>query len=256
MRDHRREKEFSDYVRAQRGRIFVHWKRVSRADDPVAYGFKTLTNAFLDERRRAHRSREVLTEVRAEPTRTPGTTELRHVVLAAVGAFGYALAPRGDSSVNDEQNPSASVSDPATVTSPPPSAAPLALVNSTAKTAYFRFGVLPEGWQVWEEDGTYVQITEDGADGSDAHWLNDLVVMYDDQVTRTGERVQLQGRTFWMQHRANDRPLRRPRGDPSWRPRGGGIAVQSPQSAGFTDQQMLRLAASVEVLPGATASVG
>lgn len=114
MRDLRREKEFSDYVRAQRSRLlrtarllcagdeqsaedlvqttltslFVHWTRVNRADDPVAYGFKALTNAFLDERRRAHRKREVLHGFPVEPTtRSAETTELRHVVLAALAGL-------------------------------------------------------------------------------------------------------------------------------------------------------------------------
>jgi RNA polymerase sigma-70 factor (sigma-E family) len=77
-----------DLVQTTLTRIYVHWSRVSRADDPVAYGFRALTNAFLDERRRAHRRREVLAD------RTPdaadqerGDPETRSVVMAALRAL-------------------------------------------------------------------------------------------------------------------------------------------------------------------------
>ena len=78
MRQQTQDAEFSEYVVAQRvrlvrtarlltagdhaaaedlvqttlTRLYVHWSRVSRADDPVAYGFRALTNCFLDERHR------------------------------------------------------------------------------------------------------------------------------------------------------------------------------------------------------------
>ena len=51
-----------DLVQSALTRLYVHWPRVRRADDPVAYGFRTLTNAFLDERRRAHWRREVVSD--------------------------------------------------------------------------------------------------------------------------------------------------------------------------------------------------
>ena len=92
MRRETRDADFSEYVVAQRvrmvraarlltagddaaaedlvqttlTRLYVQWPRVSGADDPIAYGFRSLTNAFLDERQRAHRRHEVVTERQPE----------------------------------------------------------------------------------------------------------------------------------------------------------------------------------------------
>jgi RNA polymerase sigma-70 factor (sigma-E family) len=116
MRQESRDAEFSEFVAAHRARLvrtarlltagdhdaaedvvqtaltklYVHWPRVSSADDPVAYAFRSLTNAFLDERRRPHRRREVLVE-HSPAGAAPGVDiEARSVVLAALRE----LAPR------------------------------------------------------------------------------------------------------------------------------------------------------------------
>jgi len=116
MRQEARDADFSEYVVAHRARlvraarllsagddaaaedlvqtaltrIYVHWSRVSRADDPVGYGFRVLTNAFLDERRRAHRRREIATGATPEQVGTTADPETRHLVLRALEQ----LAPR------------------------------------------------------------------------------------------------------------------------------------------------------------------
>jgi RNA polymerase sigma-70 factor (sigma-E family) len=116
VRAHRRDAEFSEYVRAQRvrlvraarlltagddaaaedlvqatlTRLYVHWARVSHADDPVAYGYRSLTNTFLDEQRRAHRRREVLSDVTPDDVETTADPETRRLVLEALDH----LAPR------------------------------------------------------------------------------------------------------------------------------------------------------------------
>jgi RNA polymerase sigma-70 factor (sigma-E family) len=116
MRQDVRDDEFSQYVVAHRGRLvrtarlltagdhgaaedvvqsaltrlYVHWSRVRRADDPVGYGFRTLTNVFLDERRRAHRRREVVTDDTPDGPEPLGDPETRSVVLLALEE----LAPR------------------------------------------------------------------------------------------------------------------------------------------------------------------
>jgi RNA polymerase sigma-70 factor (sigma-E family) len=116
MRQKTRDADFSEYVVAQRTRlvrtarllaagdddaaedlvqttltrIYVHWSRVSHADDPVAYGFRVLTNAFLDERRRAHRHREIVTDATPEQVETTADPETRRLVLDAL----QQLAPR------------------------------------------------------------------------------------------------------------------------------------------------------------------
>ncbi len=116
MRDRARDAEFSEYVLAHRvrlvraarlltagddaaaedlvqttlTRLYVHWSRVSGADDPVAYGFRALTNVFLDERRRAHRHREIVTGATPEQVGTTADPDTRRLVLDALAA----LAPR------------------------------------------------------------------------------------------------------------------------------------------------------------------
>jgi RNA polymerase sigma-70 factor (sigma-E family) len=116
MRNEVRDAEFSEYVAAHRvrfmrtarllaagdhgaaedavqvalTRLYVHWSRVRRADDPLAYGFRTLTNAFLDEQRRAHRRRELVSDRTPEVAATVVDHETRSLVLAALGE----LAPR------------------------------------------------------------------------------------------------------------------------------------------------------------------
>jgi RNA polymerase sigma-70 factor (sigma-E family) len=79
-----------DLVQTTLTRLYVHWARVSRADDPVGYGFRALTNAFLDERRRAHRHRELVTGDLPESVGPTADPETRQLVLAALGR----LAPR------------------------------------------------------------------------------------------------------------------------------------------------------------------
>jgi RNA polymerase sigma-70 factor (sigma-E family) len=84
------EAEAEDLVQATLTKLYVNWSRVIRADDPVAYGYRSLTNTFLDERRRAHRRREVVTDTTpevADPTADPDT---RRLVLEALEG----LAPR------------------------------------------------------------------------------------------------------------------------------------------------------------------
>jgi len=110
MRERTRDAEFSDYVAGQRvrlvraarlltagdeaaaedlvqttlTRLYVHWAKVSRADDPVAYGYRSLTNAFLDERRRAHRWREVAGDLTSDGAEVTADPDTRRLVLEAL----------------------------------------------------------------------------------------------------------------------------------------------------------------------------
>jgi RNA polymerase sigma-70 factor (sigma-E family) len=79
-----------DLVQTTLTRIYVHWSRVSRADDPVAYGFRVLTNAFLDERQRAHRRRELVTDQQLEHAVPGADPDVRAMVFEAL----HQLAPR------------------------------------------------------------------------------------------------------------------------------------------------------------------
>ena len=73
-----------DVVQATLTRLYVHWPRVRRADDPVAYGVRALTNAFLDEQRRAHRRRELLTDDTPDRAAPTVDQEMRSAVLEAL----------------------------------------------------------------------------------------------------------------------------------------------------------------------------
>jgi RNA polymerase sigma-70 factor (sigma-E family) len=111
MRQESRDAEFSEYVAAHRSRLvrtarlltagdhagaedvvqatltrlYLHWPRVRRADDPVAYGVRALTNAFLGEQRRAHHRRELLTDDDAPDRAAPTVDqEMRSTVLDAL----------------------------------------------------------------------------------------------------------------------------------------------------------------------------
>jgi RNA polymerase sigma-70 factor (sigma-E family) len=79
-----------DLVQTTLTRLYVHWGRVRRAGNPVGYARTSLTHAFFDEQRRAHRRRETPSELQAElPTRELDL-DLAHTVLAALAS----LAPR------------------------------------------------------------------------------------------------------------------------------------------------------------------
>lgn len=73
-----------DLVQAALTRLYVHWTRVRRADDPRAYGFRTLTNAFLDERRRAHWRREFVSDHATDGPASAVDHETRSLVLDAL----------------------------------------------------------------------------------------------------------------------------------------------------------------------------
>jgi RNA polymerase sigma-70 factor (sigma-E family) len=75
-----------DLVQSALTRLYVHWPRVARADDPVAYGFRSLTNTFLDEQRRAHRRREVVVDRTPDGASAPDSldADTRSVVLEAL----------------------------------------------------------------------------------------------------------------------------------------------------------------------------
>lgn len=82
-----------DVVQNTLTRLYLSWARVRRADSPLAYARRSLTHAFVDETRRAHRRRETTV---AEPTEALPTepaagatdADLRAVVLSALASLG------------------------------------------------------------------------------------------------------------------------------------------------------------------------
>ena len=85
-----RHDEAEDVVQSTLAKLYVHWPRVRKADDPVAYGLRSLTHAFLDERRRAYRRREVVTDQTPDRAGPVADHETRSSVLEALRG----LAPR------------------------------------------------------------------------------------------------------------------------------------------------------------------
>jgi RNA polymerase sigma-70 factor (sigma-E family) len=79
-----------DLVQTTLTRLYVHWGRVRRAGNPVGYARTSLTHAFVDEQRRAHRRRETPTEVLRDRATHEADPDLGHAVLAALAT----LAPR------------------------------------------------------------------------------------------------------------------------------------------------------------------
>ena len=109
MQDRERDREFEEFVLAQRGplvrmarlltagdhalaedlvqttltRLYVAWPRVRRAGNPVGYARTSLTHAFVDERRRPHR-RETPTDEVLDTTSYDADDVPADAVLAAL----------------------------------------------------------------------------------------------------------------------------------------------------------------------------
>ena len=83
-----------DLVQTTLTRLYLHWPRVRRAGNPVGYARTSLTHAFVDELRRAHRRRETPTDAVHDGVHDTVThdadADLAQAVLAALGT----LAPR------------------------------------------------------------------------------------------------------------------------------------------------------------------
>lgn len=81
-----------DLVQTTLTRLYLSWTRVRQARSPVAYARASLTHAFIDETRRAHRRREAVSDDpdRLAPTalRADPDVDLRPVILAALATLG------------------------------------------------------------------------------------------------------------------------------------------------------------------------
>lgn len=81
-----------DLVQTTLTRLYLAWSRARRADSTIAYARRALTNAFIDESRRAHRRHETnladpgdVLGGRAEPA---PDLDLRAAMLAALATLG------------------------------------------------------------------------------------------------------------------------------------------------------------------------
>ncbi len=76
-----------DLVQTTLAKSYLAWPKVRRADDPVRYAHRILTNAFIDDRRKAYRGRELIAlddEDRDHPAEDPPDHSIRDVVLRAL----------------------------------------------------------------------------------------------------------------------------------------------------------------------------
>ncbi|AGL19752.1 SigE family RNA polymerase sigma factor [Actinoplanes sp. N902-109] len=78
-----------DLTQTTLAKMFVHWKRITRRDNPHAYARQVLSRAFLDQHR-LKRSREVVT---AEFAETPGPGDDPDLRLTLIEALGR-IPPR------------------------------------------------------------------------------------------------------------------------------------------------------------------
>jgi RNA polymerase sigma-70 factor (sigma-E family) len=80
-----------DVVQITLTRLYLAWSKVRRADSPLAYARRSLTNVFLTEAARAHRRREAVDadpRSTTEPTAATDDVALRELVLAALATLG------------------------------------------------------------------------------------------------------------------------------------------------------------------------
>lgn len=87
------EAHAEDLVQTTLTRLYLSWPRVRRADSPLAYARRSLTHAFIDETRRAHRRRETTVAdppdaLAVEPASPGADHELRQLVLTALASLG------------------------------------------------------------------------------------------------------------------------------------------------------------------------
>lgn len=77
-----------DLVQTTLTKLYVQWPKVRRTDNPVGYARRSLTHVFIDEGRRAFRTRErVVAEPPGSEEQVADDHELRASVLAALGGL-------------------------------------------------------------------------------------------------------------------------------------------------------------------------
>jgi RNA polymerase sigma-70 factor (sigma-E family) len=73
----------ADLTQTTLARMFVHWKRISRRDNPHAYARQVLSRAFLDHHR-LKRSHEVVTAKFPDAPDAPADPDLRLTLVDAL----------------------------------------------------------------------------------------------------------------------------------------------------------------------------
>lgn len=76
-----------DLTQATYAKVFVAWRRVSKADSAIAYARTTLLNTYLSHKRLRRNSEQPVEEVRGGETASGDDPELRMDLLAALGTL-------------------------------------------------------------------------------------------------------------------------------------------------------------------------
>ena len=117
----------------------------------------------------------------------------------------------------------------------------------------YTFPAIPQGWEVQGAGPSVVTIAPVGfPDQEPLSFPGKLVIGYD-QNPPSGERVERDGRTFWVNARRRHRDHRRPHrvDEPD-----GEVTIQYPTSTGWTVDDMIAFLAGVHVGPGAEPGLG
>ena len=117
----------------------------------------------------------------------------------------------------------------------------------------YTFDQTPVGWEVQGANPQGVTIAPVGfADQDPLSFLGKLVIMFDGNEP-SGEKVDLDGRTFWVNSDFGYTTIATPTvaGEPD-----GNVLIQFPDNTGWTRDTMLTFLAGVHVGPGAQPAVG
>jgi hypothetical protein len=117
----------------------------------------------------------------------------------------------------------------------------------------YTFDSTPDGWEVQGVSPSAVTIAPVGfADQEPNSYLGKLVIMFDGNPL-SGERVELDGRTFWVHGDSGYTTIATPtlQGEPA-----GHVLIQFPDDTGWTRDSMLQFLAGVHVGEGAQQGVG
>ena len=82
-----------DLVQTTLTKVYLAWPKVRRADDPVRYAHRMLSNAFIDDTRRAYRRNETSHDALGD-SEMPGVEPADYTIRATVLAALAGLAPQ------------------------------------------------------------------------------------------------------------------------------------------------------------------
>ena len=168
------------------------------------------------------------------------------VGVAATGVVGVGMARFTD--------PGGDVAADRTQTHHPVKGTGITFLAQPFEAGPYTFDATPQGWEVQGVKPTAVTIAPVGfPDQEPLSFVGKLVILFDGNPVGGGERVDLDGRTFWVSvGRDYTTITTRTRSDEP----AGVVRIQYPSDAGWTRETMLDFLAGVHVGSGAQQGVG